>query len=34
MADAFAAALGKGAALEKPCLADAVQVGLVFGHTG
>jgi manganese efflux pump family protein len=30
-ADAFAAALGKGAALEKPCFGDAVRAGLVFG---
>ena len=30
-ADAFPAALGKGAALEKPCFADAVRAGLVFG---
>jgi putative Mn2+ efflux pump MntP len=30
-ADAFAAALGKGASLEKPCFADAVRAGLVFG---
>lgn len=29
--DAFAAALGKGAAMSKPRLADALRVGLIFG---
>ena len=30
-ADAFAAALGKGAALEKPRLSEALRTGVVFG---
>src|SRR5438132_2076947 len=30
-ADAFAAALGKGAALERPCLSEALRTGFVFG---
>ncbi len=30
-ADAFAAALGKGALLRKPSLAEAVRAGLIFG---
>jgi putative Mn2+ efflux pump MntP len=30
-ADAFAAALGKGAALDRPRLSEALRVGLVFG---
>jgi putative Mn2+ efflux pump MntP len=30
-ADAFAAALGKGSALDRPRLGDALRVGLVFG---
>lgn len=30
-ADAFAASLGKGAALEKPSMREALRVGLVFG---
>lgn len=29
--DAFAAALGKGAGMSKPRLADALRVGLIFG---
>ena len=30
-ADAFAAALGKGAALERPRLSEALRTGVVFG---
>ena len=30
-ADAFAAALGKGSALDRPRLGDALRIGLVFG---
>lgn len=30
-ADAFAAALGKGAAMHRPRLVDALRIGLVFG---
>lgn len=30
-ADAFAAALGKGAGMSKPRLADALRIGLIFG---
>jgi Putative manganese efflux pump len=30
-ADAFAAALGKGAALDKPRLTEAVRAGVIFG---
>ena len=30
-ADAFAAALGKGAALERPRLSEALRTGFVFG---
>ena len=30
-ADAFAAALGKGAALHRPRLAEALRIGLIFG---
>ncbi|OJT98271.1 MAG: hypothetical protein BGN82_08490 [Alphaproteobacteria bacterium 65-7] len=30
-ADAFAAALGKGAALHKPRLTEALRIGLIFG---
>ncbi len=30
-ADAFAAALGKGAALDKPRLSEALRAGLIFG---
>ncbi len=30
-ADAFAAALGKGAALDRPPLGEALRCGLIFG---
>jgi manganese efflux pump family protein len=30
-ADAFAAALGKGAALQRPRLSEALRTGVVFG---
>ncbi|CAH2600994.1 Mn(2(+)) exporter [Rhodovastum atsumiense] len=29
--DSFAAALGKGAALNRPCLAEALRTGMIFG---